>query len=808
MFRNYLTIALRTLWKHRVHTLINGLGLAVAFGSALLLGLTSAFELSFDRFHADHERMFKLYFSSTDREGKLNHSASMPYPLIPALRAEFPEIEAATTWMTGSGGVRYGDKALNKMVRFCDPDFLKLFSFALKKGDAKTALADKSNIVISENMAKSVFGAANPIGKSMQVNLNGTFTNVVVTGVIADFPDNSSVDYDALMRIENAGAYAQERTNWNHGDHEVYVKLAASATQAGVEKRLEAFLQKYMAKNIKERNEQGYAKNERGQQQSLLLLPMRDVHFDTETVGGQGVNKTYIYTLLLIAAFMVFIAGINFVNLTVAQAFTRAREVGVRKSLGAGRGQLFAQIWGETALLCGVAVLLGIGLAYVARPQFNTLFRANLTTADLSQPRTWLGVGVAFLLIMLLAGGYPSWIIARFNAVSVLKGKLQTGRPGLLRNGLIVVQFVIASLLIVCTLVMNQQLTYLREMPMGYTTEQVISIPVGSDLDGTTSLRLLRDRLASQPNVLAVSGTGVNIGNGLDGSSSRHMYGFLYGKREVGCDWVRVDTDYLKALGIKLLQGRDFDPAYGSDSSQSVLISQSMAKQMGEKNPVGKFILPDSSKGKFQVVGVVADFNLYSLHQKAQPIVLHMDPRSAPVRYLLVRVRPTNLPGSMETVKAVWKAIAPKQEFLGSFLDENTDRWYRREARLSHLFTTAASIAIFLSCMGLFAIAVLRIEQRTKEIGVRKVLGASVFSIVSLLNQDFLKLVLLAVALASPLAWWAMSSWLADFAYRTPISWWVFALAGLLAVGIAFLTVSFQSIKAALMNPVKSLRTE
>lgn len=808
MFRNYLTIALRTLWKHRVHTLINGLGLAVAFGSALLLGLTSAFELSYDRFHADHERMFKLYFSSTDREGKLKHSASMPYPLLPALRTEFPEIEAATTWMTGSGGVRYGDKALSKMIRFCDADFLKLFSFALKKGDAKTALADKSNIVISENMAKGVFGTANPIGKSVQVNRNGTFANAIVTGVIADFPTNSSIDYDALMRIENAAAYTQQRTNWNHGDHEVYVKLGHSATQAGVEQRLESFIQKYMAQGLKERDEQGYAKNERGQQQSLLLLPMRDVHFDTETVGGQGVNKAYIYTLLLIAVFMVFIAGINFVNLTVTQAFTRAREVGVRKSLGAGRGQLFAQIWGETGLLCGISVLMGIGLAHAVRPQFNTLFQANLSTTDLAHPRTWLGIGLAFLLITLLAGGYPSWLVARFNAVSVLKGKLQTGRPGLLRNGLIVVQFVIASLLIVCTLIMNQQLTYLREMPMGYTTDQVISIPVGNDLDGTTSLRLLRDRLASQPNVLAVSGTGVNIGDGLDGSSSRHMYGFLYGKREVVCDWVRADTDYLKTLGIKLLQGRDFDQTYGSDAGQAVLISQSMARQMGEKNPVGKFILPDSARGKFQVVGVIADFNLYSLHQKAQPIALHMNPGSAPVRYLLVRVKPNNLPGSMETVKTAWKAIAPKQEFLGSFLDENTNRWYQREARLSHLFTTAAGIAIFLSCMGLFAIAVLRIEQRTKEIGVRKVLGASVFSIVSLLNQDFLKLVLIAVVVASPLAWWAMSGWLANFAYRTPISWWVFALAMLLAVGIAFLTVSFQSIKAALMNPVKSLRSE
>ena len=807
MLRNYFKIAWRTLWKNRTHTVINVLGLSVAFGSALLLCLTSAFELSYDRFHTDHGRIFKLYFSSTDRDGSPKKSTSMPYPLLPALKAEFPEVEAATTWMSGSAGVRYGHKSFNKMVRLCDADFLKLFSFPLLQGSVGTALADRSGLVISQNMAKDVFGKVNPVGKTVQVNLNGTFTTATVTGVLADFPNNSTIEYDALMRIENSGADQDMRKSWSHTDHEVFVKLAPNITQATVEKRLEAFIQKYMAQSIKEQHEQGYAKNERGQQTSLLLLPMREVHFDTRTTGGQGVSKSYIYTLLLVGLFMVLIAGINFVNLTIAQAFTRSREVGVRKSLGAMRGQLFVQIWGETVLLCGGAALFGFGLAYTARTQFNTLFVAHITSADLVRPGALLGMGLTFLLITVLAGSYPAWVVARFNTVTVLKGTLRAGRSGLLRNGLIVAQFAIASLLIVCTLIMSQQLTYLRGKPLGYTTEQVISVPVGNDLSGTTALRFLRDQLANQPTVLAVSGTGVNLGAGLDGSSSRSMYGFMYGKREVLCDWLRVDYDYLKTLNIKLLKGRDFDISFGSDSTRSVLITQSMAKQMGETNPIGKFILPDSAKGPQQVVGVVADFNLYSLHQKAAPIVLQMQ-RDKAVSYLLVRVASTNLPGAMEIVKAAWKTIAPKQDFNGSFLDENTDRWYRREARLSRLFTTAAGIAILLSCMGLFAIAVMRTEQRTKEIGVRKVLGASVTSIVTLLSKDFLKLVLIAIVIASPIAWYAMNRWLQDFAYKIDIEWWVFALTGLLAVGIALLTVSFQSIKAALMNPVKSLRSE
>lgn len=598
MFRNYLTLALRTLWKYRTHTIINVLGLAVAFGSALLLCLTSAFELSYDRFHPDHARIFKLYFSSTTREGKPNRSASMPYPLIPALRAEFPEVEAATTWMNGAGGIRYGDKSFSKMVRLCDADFLRTFSFPLVKGDARTALANRSNIVISEHMAKSVFGHTEPVGKTLLVNLNGTFASATVTGVIADFPDQSSIEYDALMRIENSPVYflsPKDRESWSHSDHEVYIKLAPNTTQAQFEQRLEPFIQKYMAQSLTERAEQGYAPNERGRQLSLLLMPLRDVHFDTETVGGQGVSKPYIYTLLAISVFIVSIAGINFVNLTVAQAYGRAREVGVRKSLGAGRGQLFAQVWGETALLCGGAALLGIGGAWAFRTQFNALFQAHVAATDFSAPGTWGTIGAAFLLITLTAGSYPSWTVGRFNTVEVLKGTAgsRAGRLGLLRNGLIVAQFALASLLIVCTLVMNQQLTYLRNKPLGFSAGQVISVPVGNDLDGLTALRLLRDRLANQPNVLAVSGTGVNLGSGLDNMSSRHMYGFRYGKREVLCDWVRADVGYLNTLDIKLVQGRDFDPRFGSDSSRSVLITQRMAKQLGEKNPVGKFILPD-----------------------------------------------------------------------------------------------------------------------------------------------------------------------------------------------------------------------
>ena len=807
MLQSYLKIAFRTLWKHKTHTLINVVGLAVASAACLLLFLTASFHLSYDRFHKKADRIFQPYFLSTNREGVEKESGSMPYPMLPALKAEFPEIVGASLIRWSSGGVRYGDKTFGKMVRTCDPDFLTMFTFPMVKGDAKTALNDLGNIVISENMAKDVFGKTDPMGKALLLNQNGTWKNFVVTGVISDFPDNSTEQYDAFIRTENVTEYQQYKADWSHSDSGMYIELAQAVDRQLFEKKLNAFVLKYMGGSMKERQANGYAKNSRGQQVSLLLEPLADVHFDTDMTTGQGISKTYVYALLIIGLFILAIASINFLNLTIAQSATRSREVGVRKSLGAGQGQLMGQVWGETGLLCLVALVLGLGLTYALMPQFNKLLQTHLSLANFLTPTTLLAIGGGFVVVTLAVGGYPSWVVARFNAVEVLKGKLQLNRPGLLRNTLIISQFTIACLLTACTLVMVQQLSYLREKPLGLNQDQVISIPIGSELDGQTALHRLRNQLADQPNIVSVSGTGVNIGAGLDGSSSRMQYGFMYNKRELRCDWLRVDFNYLKTLQIKLVQGRDFNPAFPTDSSLAVVVSQSFAKQMGEVNPVGKFIQPDSAKPKFQVVGVVADFNLYSLHQKAEPLVLHLD-KARSLSYLLVRISPKNLTSAMETAKSAWKRIAPKQEFNGSFVSENTERWYRKEQRLSTIFSTAAGIAILLSCMGLFAVALISIEQRTKEIGVRKVLGASIGSLVALLSKDFLRLVLVAIVLATPLAWWAMNNWLGDFAYKISMPWWVFVLTGGLAIIIAFVTIAFQSVKAALMNPVKSLRSE
>ena len=458
-------------------------------------------------------------------------------------------------------------------------------------------------------------------------------------------------------------------------------------------------------------------------------------------------------------------------------------------------------------LICAIAFIIGLLIAYLLLPSFRTLFNTLLPFSFIVKPVTLVCILGCFFLVSLVSGGYPALVLSGFNTIEILKGKLTLKKRGGLRNGLIVIQFSIAILLICSTVIVLQQLKYLRNMPLGYNKEQVISVPISSTIEGGLFVQKMRNQFLMEPNVVAVSGTNINIGAGLDNSSSRWSYGFVYGDKGIQTDWLTVDYDYLKTLDIKLIAGRDFDRSFPTDSTTSIIINESMAKQMGDKNVVGKFILPDSAKPKLQVIGVIPDFHLYSHHEKVEPLTMHIGGTNS-IGYAMVRVRPGSMVSMMDKVKEFWKKELPGKEFQGSFLYENTQRWFKKEKQLSTIYSIAAGIAIIISCMGLFAIALLMIEQRIKEIGVRKSLGASVQGIVTMLSKDFIKLVLLSIVIASPIAWYAMNNWLKDFAYHISIQWWVFAATGLLAIIIALLTVSYQSIRAALMNPVKSLRSE
>ncbi len=561
MLRNYLKTAWRRLWKQKTNTVINIAGLAVAFSASTLLLLSAWFEFSYDRFHVNADRIFRPYLIFNEAEGAYKGS-SMPYPFMPTLKAEFPEVEKATRYMASSGKVSYRGKELVKDIRCADPDLLTLFSFPMRQGNANTALNSLDNIVISENMANDVFGTENPIGKSLLVKGFGDPKQFVVTGVMTNAPANSTIQYDAFIRIENQPNYADSKSQWNSRNHTVYVTLHPGISPAAVDARLRTFSTTYFQEVIRDLVKNGGRPDEQGSIVSIGLQPLADFHFNTQLTQGQQTGRTYLYTLLTIGLVILLIAAINFINLTLSQSFRRAREVGVRKVLGARKGQLFWQLWGETVLTCTIGLLLGLGLASGLLPYFNALFNAKLSLALLTSPATIGAIVAGFGLITLLSGGYPALVMARFPTVDVLKGFFKVGRSGSLRNGLIITQFTIACALISCTFIVLWQLNYLRVKPLGFTEDQVISLPVSDGVNGADALRQLRTQLANNPNVVAISGTSINIGSGLDGGESHSRMGFMHNQQEVVTDWVRIDYDYLKALGIKLLAGRDFNPSY------------------------------------------------------------------------------------------------------------------------------------------------------------------------------------------------------------------------------------------------------
>ncbi|MGA0559780.1 ABC transporter permease [Larkinella sp. VNQ87] len=806
MVLNYVKIALRNLWKHKTFALVNVIGMSVAFASCLLLFLTAWTQFSFDDFHVNQEHLYLVY----DQTGPTNKGATMPAPLAPALRKEFlPEIAHITRMVDGGGAVQYNEKEFDKSIRFVDPDFFDMFSFPLRKGNPGSVLSSLSNIVVSESTAQAVFGSADPVGKTLLLRLEGNWKPFVVSGIIADAPENSSIKYDILARFEAYPEYQINKDRWDNQFHSVYVQLDKKITEATFEQRLRTFVPKYYDGSIRNLKRDGGQPDENGDLISLRLLPMRDLHFDTEVGGGNvaAVKKSYPVLLLVVAGFIVLIACINFINLSTARSLTRSREVGMRKVLGALKQQLVFQFWGEAFILCLIALLLGSLLAVLLLEQFNAIFRSKSSLSSLFAPGLTVSMVLVFLLITFVAGGYPALFVSRLNTIQILKGKVSLGKTGGVRNTLLIVQFAIATFLIGCTMIAWQQVNFLRNMPLGYNESQVISIPVGSRLDGRQVLNRFRDKLTQQTRVLSVTGAYKNFGRGLDGSSYTSIVGFDHKNRTIRSHWQPVDYDYLKTLDIKLLAGRDFSRLYATDSTTSVIINETMAKELGEKNPVGTLLNVNDGEPPLQVIGVVKDYHHESLKKAIQPNTLLIS-HDWPIGYILVKIAPDNVPATMAILKTAWEEVAPKTEFQGSFLDENTDRQYQSEERMSKMFISAASVAILLSCMGLFAIAVMMMAQRTKEIGVRKALGASVGSIVALLSKDFLKLVLVGIVLATPVAWWMMAQWLEEYAFKITIEWWVFALAGLLAVLIAFATVSFQSIKAALMNPVTSLRSE
>ncbi|MEZ0540752.1 ABC transporter permease [Fibrella arboris] len=794
MLRNYLKIAFRNLWKNRLFSALTIVGMGVGMAAVGLMSLYVVHELSYDRFHANADRIVRVVQYANWPGGDLQ-LAPTSAPFAAALQNEYPEVEKTVRVQPEGGGlITYKDKKLNvDDILFADRTLFDVFSFPLLYGDPATALAQPQCIVITKSLAEKLFGnAAKAVGQTIEFSNN--FPNRV-TGVIDNVPTTSHLQFSALRSLPD-----KYTSGWQNFELYTYLLLANGSDPKALEAKLPGFYEKYLKKEIGQLTYR------------MVLQPLTSIHLQSHLdyeIGPNGTLST-VYTFAVVAFLILLIAGINYVNLYTVRAIARTREVGVRKAVGSRRGQLIGQFLTESTLMAFLACATGLVLANLFLPLFNDL-AGNAFAINAYGP---LVTGVALmaftLLLGLVSGLYPALLVSGFRPVAALKGRLVAqSNGGRFQQSLVVFQFVAAVALISCSWVIYRQMGYVTHKNLGFNKEQVLTFHLDSEAV-RTQVQALKNELRKSPLIEQVAAASNPIGNNNIGTNG--MFFEQNGVMPTSTQVVQtfsVDADYLGTLQVKLLKGRNFTDAV-SDRLGAVLVNESLVKKMGWQDPIGKrvrYFLGKDKTAEAQVMGVVSDFHTYSLQHKIEPLVLQM-PAPSEQDNLYVRIQPAKTAEALAYIKSAYRQFDPTAEVTFHFLDENFSQQYKAEQKQGQVLLTFTLLAILVSCLGLFGLAAYAAEVRTKEIGVRKVLGASVVSIVTLLSKDFLKLIIIAIVLAAPLAWYAMSRWLDSFAYKITLAWWIFAGSGTLAIAIALLTVSFQSVKAALMNPVKSLRTE
>ncbi|MFC2157792.1 ABC transporter permease [Acidobacteriota bacterium] len=797
MFKNYFVISIRNLFKNKWFSIINLVGLAVGIACFVFIMAYIRQELSYDRFFDRAERIYRvLSAEGEDREEIELYRKNSSEPLGTLLHSEFPEI-ADTTRI-------YTQKKIKSIVQrentpffvdgiIADRQFLEIFSFPLLSGSPSSALDEPMTIVLSENTANKLFGTEDPLGQIIAYREKNKTLDMKITGVIGDVPQNSHLSFDFIVSLETLRADERNEymfNNWNVGNFITYVELAPNTVKETVEEKFPGL--------IKERGL--YPDAEGGVH--LFLQPIQDIHLKSKVIGERSTNNEmrYIYIFGSIAFIILLIACINYMNLSTARSSTRAKEVGVRKVNGAIRSQLFKQFIGESVLTALIAAVLAVGLIYAFLPQFRQLIGIDLNMDFLKNVSLSFLIVGAVIGVGILSGIYPALILSGFHPVKVFKERNISGNKGsTLRNILVVVQFSASVILIVGTLVILRQMNYVKNEELGYDREHVVVLPL-QDEETRQKAQLIKGELMQLPMIQKASvtrGLPLDIGNQTavrltnnQGESVLMWYWFEY-----------VDHEFLDVFDIELAKGRDFREGQSKEGNE-VLINETLASEMGWSEPLGKSL--SFITGDFQVIGVVKDFYFATFHKKIEPMALFPFGRDN----IAVRINPGDVPKTISGIREVFERNTNSQPFDFFFLEDSFNQLYRKEQRSGKIFGTFAVLAVFVACMGLFGLASFTVERRTKEIGIRRVLGASGPHIIANLSSDFIKLILISNAIAWPLAYIFMNKWMMGFTYRVGISAWTFLAASLTALLIAFLTISFQTIKAAFSNPADIIRYE
>ncbi len=799
MIRNYLKIAWRSLLKSKLFTALNLLGLALGLTVSLLLMLYVKDELSFDKYHSKAKDIYRVGVTATF-DGKSEKWANAPNVVGPTMKNEVPEVVQQTRLLLNDFGqtafVNSGErKFAEKKLYWVDGTIFDVFDIKLLQGNPKVALQDPNKVVLSQSTAKKYFGEENPIGKVLKV---GSKYSLEVTGVYEDLPHNFSLDAD-LMGSFNSVEWASKNLVWSNSSFETYLLLTPNASQ----QKVEGQMMKILEKNIPNKEERWF---------SLWLQPLVDVHLNSGDITNSNTKRLgdakQVKILLILALVVMVIACINYMNLATARSQKRFKEVGINKTIGATNGQLIGRFYTETTLTVVLALVLSLAFLILALPVFNQLADKSLSITNIFTPEVGIGLLIVFTLVTFVSGSYPAFYLSSFAPKSLLATSItKKSGAGFFRQSLVVIQFAASIILIICTFIFFQQLKFIQDKKLGYNPEQVVAV-MTSGAENKEQIDGLINNFKGLSNVVETSRVQAYPGFG---GSGRSMSKADNPKESFFVRTNRVAGDFAKVLDLKFLAGKSLPLIKGEkDTTVQMVVNETTVKLLGYKTPqeaIGKFSNDLFWNQKAEIVGVVRDFHYDSFHQPIGSYVFHnCDTESRP--YLLVKVNTSNLSQTMKQMEAAFKKSVPSSAFEFLFLDQFLDTLYRAESQTANVVFLFSGLAILIACLGLFGLAAYTAEQRTKEIGIRKVLGASVVGITALISKDFMKLILISVLIASPIAWYFMTQWLKGFAYQVPIQWWVFAITGLIAVLVALVTVSSQAIKAALVNPVKSLKTE
>jgi putative ABC transport system permease protein len=784
MLKNYLKTALRILRKNKGFSLLNLVGLSLGMACAVLILLWVHDEMSYNKFHKNYNSLYQVMENQT-YEGKTYTFAALPGPFAAAIKAEIPEIKYASRTDWGSQVLfTLGEKSIYERGLFADPDLLRMFSFDLIKGNPEV-LNDPTSIIITEEVAEKFFGKTDPVGKTLKVDNDRLFT---VKGIVRTPPRNSNIRFSWLASFSIYEQKNEWLQHWGNNGVMTYVQLKDGASAAPVNKKFHDFIQKKQAEAIAR----------------PFLLSINDWRLRNNFENGKpaGGRIEYVRLFSIIALLIIVIACINFMNLATARSEQRAREVGVRKVMGARKGMLVRQFMSESIIMALVAMAAAALIVYAVLPPFNTLVGKEMVFS-FSNPVIIIGLPLLALVCGLLAGSYPSFYLSSFNPISIFRG-MKIGKNSsvaMIRKGLVITQFVISIVLIIATIVVYQQIQHVKSRQLGYDKENIVLLSLRGNMN---------ERFNTIKNELIATGYVRNAAKSnsrvLDLNSSSEDFTWK-GKDPslkvlITTEW--VSPEYISTMKMQLKSGRDFNPIAEQDST-NIIINETFAKMISKEDPVGEVL--DRDGQQLRIVGVVKDFLYNDMYKKPDPLILYCEPMAT--NRVLVSLKEDKDPQkAIAAIESVLDKQNPGYPFDYRFMDDEFNQLFTSEMMIGKLSRLFAILTIVISCLGLFGLAAYTAERRTKEIGIRKVMGATLSNVVTLLSKDFLRLVAISAIIAFPIAWWIMQEWLDDYAYRITLAWWVFGLAGVLAVIIALGTVSFQAVKAGLSNPVESLRTE